>query len=196
MKQSKKLGLATIVAGIIIVFGSTCLVTGCGGGSSGGNDSGGGNQPPVTPPPDTNGLPPDPGAEGNATREGIDSNGNNVRDDMEIAIHKRYPDDELKRDALMRGAFVLQKAMLAGGAILDGTGSRDRVFQLSESEGFAVMCLSDEFGSSGLEELGFLENTLVKGSDRGKAYDMYSATASGSFDGLPDTDTPCQDINL
>ena len=37
-------------------------------------------------------LPPDPGAEADKTIAGIDANKNGIRDDVELAIFKEYPD--------------------------------------------------------------------------------------------------------
>ena len=48
-------------------------------------------------------LPPHPGREGRATLQGIDSNGNGVRDDVEIAIAKAYSDPAV-RALQMQGA--------------------------------------------------------------------------------------------
>ena len=48
-------------------------------------------------------LPPHPGREGRATLQGIDSNGNGVRDDVEIAIAKTYSDPAV-RALQMQGA--------------------------------------------------------------------------------------------
>jgi hypothetical protein len=194
MKNFKKHLLILAGAGLLVVFG--CGVTGCNDHDNNGAVS---NTPApvVTPPtPDDSGLPPDPGEAGKATLEGIDSNNNKVRDDMEIAIYKRYPNDELKRDALMRDAFVLQKAMLAGGAILNGSGSQDEVFRISPLVILSSGCDLKRFGYDGYKENGFIESILVNTDDRGRAYDMYNATLSGSTVGLPDTDTPCQDINF
>ena len=194
MKNLKKYLLALAGIGLLVVLG--CGTVGC---SSSSEDSSA-----VTPPDaggivddvsDGNNLPPDPGEAGKATLEGVDINNNKVRDDMEIAIYQRYPEDELKRDALMRDAFVLQKAMLVGGAILDGIGDPDEPFRISPLVSLASGCLVERFGYDAYKEVGFMEAILANTDERGRAYDMYNAALSGSR-GLPDTDTPCQDINL
>jgi hypothetical protein len=42
-------------------------------------------------------LPPDPGAEADKTIQGIDANHNGIRDDVELAIFKEYPNSAKTR---------------------------------------------------------------------------------------------------
>lgn len=49
-------------------------------------------------------LPPDPGEAGNRTVIGIDSNGNGIRDDVEVAIFREYPNSAKTRAALLQYA--------------------------------------------------------------------------------------------
>lgn len=53
-------------------------------------------------------LPPDPGEEGNKTVVGIDANKNGIRDDVELAIFKEYPNSAKTRAALLQYARVGQ----------------------------------------------------------------------------------------
>lgn len=53
-------------------------------------------------------LPPDPGAEANKTVEGIDVNQNGIRDDVELAIFKEYPNSAKTRAVLLQYALALQ----------------------------------------------------------------------------------------
>ncbi len=53
-------------------------------------------------------LPPDPGALANATVQGIDANKNGIRDDVELAIFKKYPNSAKTRAVLLQYALVLQ----------------------------------------------------------------------------------------
>jgi len=57
-------------------------------------------------------LPPDPGEEGKQTLEGIDADGDGVRDDVQRWIYRRYPNDELKRKAMLRYAKTLQASIV------------------------------------------------------------------------------------
>ncbi|MDD5152791.1 MAG: hypothetical protein PHS95_02185 [Candidatus Pacebacteria bacterium] len=53
-------------------------------------------------------LPPDPGAEADKTVAGIDANKNGIRDDVELAIFKEYPESAKTRAVLLQYALVLQ----------------------------------------------------------------------------------------
>ena len=53
-------------------------------------------------------LPPDPGGEADKTIQGIDANANGVRDDVELAIFKEYPDSAKTRAVLLQYALALQ----------------------------------------------------------------------------------------
>ena len=53
-------------------------------------------------------LPPDPGAEADKTVAGIDANTNGIRDDVELAIFKEYPDSAKTRAVLLQYALALQ----------------------------------------------------------------------------------------
>jgi hypothetical protein len=57
-------------------------------------------------------LPPDPGEAGKQTLEGIDADGDGVRDDVQRWIYRRYPNDELKRKAMLRYAKALQAGIV------------------------------------------------------------------------------------
>ncbi|OHA80177.1 MAG: hypothetical protein A2747_00940 [Candidatus Yonathbacteria bacterium RIFCSPHIGHO2_01_FULL_44_41] len=56
-------------------------------------------------------LPTDPGAEADKTVAGIDANKNGIRDDVELAIFKEYPDSTKTRAVLLQYALVLQMEM-------------------------------------------------------------------------------------
>ncbi|MFA6999700.1 MAG: hypothetical protein WC241_01135 [Candidatus Paceibacterota bacterium] len=53
-------------------------------------------------------LPPDPGAEADKTVQGIDANKNGIRDDVELAIYKEYPNSAKTRAVLLQYALALQ----------------------------------------------------------------------------------------
>ena len=56
-------------------------------------------------------LPPDPGSEADKTIQGIDANKNNIRDDVELAIFKEYPNSAKTRAVLLQYALALQMEM-------------------------------------------------------------------------------------
>lgn len=54
-------------------------------------------------------LPPNPGVDADKTIAGIDANNNGIRDDVELAIFKDYPNSAKTRAVLLQYATVLQK---------------------------------------------------------------------------------------
>lgn len=56
-------------------------------------------------------LPPDPGIEADKTIEGIDANKNGIRDDVELAIFKEYPNSAKTRMPLLQYALSMQLQM-------------------------------------------------------------------------------------
>ncbi len=53
-------------------------------------------------------LPPDPGAQADNTVAGVDANQNGIRDDVELAIFKEYPNSAKTRAVLLQYALFLQ----------------------------------------------------------------------------------------
>jgi hypothetical protein len=53
-------------------------------------------------------LPPDPGALADQTVAGVDANNNGIRDDVELAVFKEYPNSAKTRAALLQYALALQ----------------------------------------------------------------------------------------
>lgn len=53
-------------------------------------------------------LPPDPGTEADKTVQGIDVNKNGIRDDVELAVFKEYPNSAKTRAVLLQYALSLQ----------------------------------------------------------------------------------------
>ncbi|MFA5997353.1 MAG: hypothetical protein WC791_02580 [Candidatus Paceibacterota bacterium] len=56
-------------------------------------------------------LPADPGVEADKTVAGIDANNNGIRDDVELAIFKEYPNSAKTRAVLLQYALALQTQM-------------------------------------------------------------------------------------
>lgn len=59
-----------------------------------------------------NGIPPDPGETGKTTLEGIDSDGDGVRDDIQRYIVLNYPDSKRMQEAFFYDAKNLQTMLL------------------------------------------------------------------------------------
>lgn len=53
-------------------------------------------------------LPPNPGVEADKTVQGIDANKNGIRDDVELAVFKEYPNSAKTRAVLLQYALLLQ----------------------------------------------------------------------------------------
>lgn len=98
------------------------------------------------------GLPPDPGKAGKATLEGIDSDGDGVRDDIQRYIALKYPDEPLIRAALYQYARANQATLLSS--------SREESLILEDAVDLAVECLG----------------YIIEDLDRG--YKIYSSTLS------------------
>lgn len=56
-------------------------------------------------------LPADPGAEADKTVQGVDANKNGIRDDVELAVFKEYPNSTKTRAVLLQYALALQTQM-------------------------------------------------------------------------------------
>lgn len=56
-------------------------------------------------------LPSDPGIDADKTIQGIDTNHNGIRDDVELAIFKEYPNSAKTRAVLLQYALALQMEM-------------------------------------------------------------------------------------
>ncbi len=82
-------------------------------------------------------LPPDPGAAANTTVVGIDANNNGIRDDVELAVFKTYPNSAKTRAVLLQYALALQ--MEAIQPIVN----KDTVIATVQEEDRANVCVAD-----------------------------------------------------
>ena len=67
-------------------------------------------------------LPPNLGPAGDATLEGVDVNGNGIRDDIERWNHLTYPHSERLRRALIQEYHPLQHMIIHGSSSESGCG--------------------------------------------------------------------------
>ncbi len=113
----------------------------------------------------TVGLPPDPGAIGNATLAGIDSDGDGVRDDVQRYIGITYPQSAKKRAALSQIALALQ-TQLTGSS----TGAQD-VTDALDCSSYTFMKSSADVvgGKEGLDAFHSLEALVLNTPSRAKA---------------------------
>ena len=82
-------------------------------------------------------LPPDPGAEADKTIQGIDANKNGIRDDVELAIFKQYPDSAKTRAVLLQYALALQMEAI------QPVVNKETVTEVATEQGRADTCLAD-----------------------------------------------------
>jgi len=84
-------------------------------------------------------LPPEPDPNlVDATIEGIDANNNWIRDDVELEIFKRYPNDAVIRSAMLQYAMALQLE-------LTQVFNTKTYISVLEQQGRADSCISDKF---------------------------------------------------
>lgn len=152
------------------------LITSCGGGG----DTTDTAAPPVTNPPVSN-LPPDPGETGLQTIEGIDSDLDGIRDDLQIYIFNRFSDQD--RDAMIQVAASLQDQLLSNQTTALATASATRAFRsigcyLSVQSGVPIDQKSTE--------VRILQAKVVNTIDRLQAYKVFNrAIGAQTFTALP-----------
>ncbi len=88
-------------------------------------------------------LPPDPGAEADKTIAGIDANKNGIRDDVELAIFKQYPDSAKTRAVLLQYALALQMEVTQP-IVNEGT-----VGEVANKEDRAIFCIANLIAPEG-----------------------------------------------
>ena len=82
-------------------------------------------------------LPPDPGTEANKTVAGIDVNKNGIRDDVELAIFKEYPNSAKTRAVLLQYALALQMEFI------QPIVNKETVTEVVREENRANSCVAD-----------------------------------------------------
>lgn len=105
-------------------------------------------------------LPPDPGDEADKTVAGVDANTNGIRDDVELAIFKQYPNSAKMRAQLLQYALSLQIT-----ATLPFVNEKIATAWAQENDR-AYLCVSSTLSRQNLEE--YLEK--LKEIDRLRDY--------------------------
>ena len=82
-------------------------------------------------------LPPDSGAEADKTIQVVDANKNGIRDDVELAIFKAYPNSAKTRAVLLQYALALQ--MEAAQTVVN----KETVIATIQEEDRADICVAD-----------------------------------------------------
>ena len=132
-------------------------------------------------------LPPDPGEDGKLTLEGIDSDNDGLRDDLQIAVYNRFPDDDPTRAALVQRAKALQEAIIAGDSLISS-----EVNTAAKSILKAVECMHAKVKNPASPDLFFLEELLVNTSARADAYINFNEMLSGQSFSIDVSESSCE----
>ena len=162
---------------MVAIWAMFLSLAACSGG--GGNDSGSSGET------SNNNLPADPGDAGKATLQGIDSDNDGVRDDVQIGIAERYPNDISSQRVLTQQAVSLQNTIIAG-----DSGDQNNMAQVSEQIKRATNCLTSTMPDPA-EDAAFIETQVVNTKARSDAYMKFNAAGNGQFFGVDTSSNPC-----
>jgi len=137
--------------------------------------------PPDPPNPPGDGLPPDPGEAGKATLEGIDSDQDGLRDDIQRYIALTYPDSQKTRAALRQFTIAFQKATLE-------SPDEESALRNTELEARASECLWYIHSRSSIRMSDLLMAEFLNTMDRSRAYLTYNSKLGGHTFGGKDFD--------
>jgi len=169
-------GLARSFRCAVSIFLFVLSACGGGGGDDGGQSS---NQSRV--------LPPDPGAAGQLTVEGVDANTNGIRDDVERYIDSTFPSSEKIIRALNQYAQVLQRSMVAA-AVQDA-------LSIEDSMARAMRCLVSVVEPSSTNSASFMVNDVLARQLNTKArmlaYGTYADSRAGKVVVVDFSSKPC-----
>lgn len=131
-------------------------------------------EPPPEPPdtPGNNSLPPDPGEAGKATLEGIDSDEDSIRDDIQRFIALTYPDSQKTRAAMRQAATALQQAIL-------NSPDEESALRNTEMEARASECIRYIHPDNGLGIDNMLMAEFLNTPERSRAYLKYDSKLAG-----------------
>lgn len=82
-------------------------------------------------------LPSDPGLESDKTVQGIDANKNGIRDDVELAIFKEYPNSAKTRAVLLQYALALQME------VVQPIVNKETVTEIVREQSRASLCIGE-----------------------------------------------------
>jgi hypothetical protein len=120
--------------------------------------------------------PPDP-AENDATVEGVDKNNNGIRDDVELAIFAKYPNDKKARAAALQYAMTEQM-------YLTKVTNTETWKAVAEENGRAGLCILDSDTKINWEEIqSQINNTELRQNRRTHNFEFI--TSHGDAEGAP-----------
>lgn len=101
-------------------------------------------------------LPPAPNQiENDATVAGIDKNNNGIRDDVELAIFKKYPNDAKVRAAELQYAMALQ-------TYITDVFNSDTWVSASDQESRGYLCIGETYPRTNLKEFSRITDARSK----------------------------------
>lgn len=133
-------------------------------------DGGGGDAPQTNT--SSWSTPDDPGAQGDATVEGVDSNSNGLRDDVELLILARTDDDN-ERSSMMVAARDISRALTE----YETTLSSDEVDAVMAR---GISCLAST-SLDPVQTVAFLEAAIANTPERETAYREYNRSRGGTI---------------
>ena len=140
------------------------------------------SEPPPDPPnPPGDGLPPDPGEAGKATLEGIDSDQDGIRDDIQRYIALTYPDSRKTREALRQFTLAFQKSTL------ESPDEESPLYNV-ESMHRASECLWHIHSENSIKIKNALKSEFLNTMERSRAYLAYNSKLGGHTFGGKDFD--------
>ncbi len=132
-------------------------------------------------------FPPDPGEVGKKTIEGVDSDRDGVRDDVQRWIYARFPDDESKRKALGQMARSYQADLVVGPDDKD-------LDAINRETNQALACMEKRFpkGIEDVVEGEYVQAKVLNTRQRTEQFLRTSSRFSGrTLGGGYDGPTPC-----
>jgi hypothetical protein len=170
-------GFLSLIA--LVVLLALTLLYGCGGGG-GDSDSSSGNgssqsQDDSGSAPDDSGLPPDPGEAGKATLEGIDSDNDGIRDDVQRYLATAYSDSPKIKEWFGEVAKADQKMIFLHN-------DRERLLQVTREKNRYLDCIyiiQDDLNMT-MKEIGEYKAILYNTNDRIDSYSSIQKALSGA----------------
>ena len=140
---------------------------------------------------DAAGLPPRPDVQASIqTVQGIDTNRNGVRDDMEHSLYDIYPLDTPRREVLLVGAQAMQMQVLVGMQLLAGSANHQSAGDAASQRtaGFIACAVGNMGGIDSIdtdflalqEDIALLELFTLNTAARDRAYIAYQNSRAGT----------------
>jgi hypothetical protein len=117
-------------------------------------------------------VPPPPGPAGDATVQGIDSDRNQLRDDVQIATFEYFAETPAKRLAIEEVARALELAITAGESL-----DVKRAIKSASGLTLSIQCASEASSISPLE-IKLIESLVMNTSERRAAYRNFNRIIS------------------